>query len=302
MAKSMLQVHKKKTQRRSHNESYIVNKKYLGEEPVLKGTLTQSDLSQALTWYNYMCDIEDAREYIIDYLKANKLDQHIKKFKRVPNVWVPVTSAWVMRIHMRGGLLEDEVVFNSVNKVIASLTRAEAEKIETQTGVVISIQERISDRINDIIGDVENIVDNPPSGFSMYKHLQSNEIPAKFSAKIAEYYKPIAVELAEALIGKDEQLKEGYSHLTKAMLKTRLAFYCMIVEDCEKYGGNVRKQRSPRKKKTISADKKLKNFKYQLNDNQLKLSSIDPELILGSQELWTFNTKNKVLTHFKASG
>jgi hypothetical protein len=64
----------------------------------------------------------------------------------------------------------------------------------------------------------------------------------------------------------------------------------------------LRKQRAPRKKKAPTADKLLKNFQFQKESNEYKLKSVAPESVLGAQELWTFNTKYKVLTVFRASG
>ena len=73
-----------------------------------------------------------------------------------------------------------------------------------------------------------------------------------------------------------------------------------LVEDAEKYGSVTKKTRTPRKPRAVSVEKKLKHLKYQKEDNTLKIASINPEKILGAQELWTFNTKYKVVTVFRA--
>jgi hypothetical protein len=56
----------------------------------------------------------------------------------------------------------------------------------------------------------------------------------------------------------------------------------------------------PRKPRAISVEKKLKNFKFQKEDNTFKIASVNPEKVIGAQELWTFNTKYKTLTVFRA--
>lgn len=99
----------------------------------------------------------------------------------------------------------------------------------------------------------------------------------------------------------DEQLKEGYSSYTKDQLKKLFGFYVMIVEDLEQYMSNSKKERKPRAKKPISADKKLKDFKHMDFDNARKIQSIQPVRILGASELWTFNTKYNQLTVFRTS-
>lgn len=300
--KPVLQARKKKTVRKTVNETYIVNKKYLGDEPEpRKEVMLRVDFMNALTWYNYMCDVDEARSYIIDYLKANKKDDLVKKVKRIPNAYLPVTAAWVFRMAVRGHKLEGDAVERAEQMLKDSFKYMEEEKKEAVAVDKPSIQERIADKVSDVIGDIESMIDTGDK-FSLYEHLQKNEIPAMYAGKIVEYYKPLAVEIAEAMMGKDEQLKEGFKAFTKQQLRDLLAVYTSLVEEGERYAGNIRKQRAPRKKKTVSVDKKLKHFKYQKDFPSMKLTSVSPTSILGAQELWVFNTSNKVLTVFRARG
>ena len=62
----------------------------------------------------------------------------------------------------------------------------------------------------------------------------------------------------------------------------------------------TKKTRAPRKPRPVSVEKKLKSFKYQKEDNTFKIASINPEKVIGAQELWTFNTKYKIVTVFRA--
>ena len=73
-----------------------------------------------------------------------------------------------------------------------------------------------------------------------------------------------------------------------------------MIADAERYGNVAKKTRAPRKPRAVSVETKLKNLKYQKEDNTFKIASVNPEKILGSQELWCFNTKNKVVTVFRA--
>jgi hypothetical protein len=108
------------------------------------------------------------------------------------------------------------------------------------------------------------------------------------------------MELIEAYEGKDLQLKEAYAHLSKKQLKERIMFFNTLIEDAERYGQVNKKTRAPRKPRPVSMEKKLKNLKYQKEDKIFKIASINPEKIIGAQELWTFNTKYKILTVFRA--
>jgi hypothetical protein len=102
-------------------------------------------------------------------------------------------------------------------------------------------------------------------------------------------------------VGKDPQLKEGYSHLKKKQLDELIKFYHSLIADAERYGDVAKKVRKPRKPRPVSVEKKLKTFKYQKEDANFKIASVNPEKLIGCQELWTFNTKYKMITVLRAA-
>jgi hypothetical protein len=77
-------------------------------------------------------------------------------------------------------------------------------------------------------------------------------------------------------------------------------FFNKLIDDVQRYGNVTKKTRTPRKPRAISMDKKLKNLKYQKESAEFKIATINPEKIIGAQELWTFNTKYKIVTVFRA--
>ena len=80
MAKSLLSIKTKKKQKVSKSETYLVNLKYLGEEP--KNIKTNVDYMKALTWYGSMCTTSDARQYLKDYLNQEKFPNLAKKIDK----------------------------------------------------------------------------------------------------------------------------------------------------------------------------------------------------------------------------
>jgi hypothetical protein len=290
---------KTKKPRVTRNEAYLVNLKYLGDEPVFTKPLTEGEYGRALNWYNYMCDNNDAREYIETYLKSNNRITELKKFKRVPDNGVNTTSAWIARMLTKGYLIPQTSKSFFEEKLKHSLSKAE-EKEETKLELPkISIQDRIRERTQDIIGDIEELIDSGEE-FSLYDWLKGKEIPATYCSAIIAHYNPWLADMIEAHEGKDEQLKEAYRYLTKKQLKQRIEFFDKLLDDVERYGSVTKKTRAPRKPRTVSVEKKLKSFKYQKEDNTFKIASVNPEKIIGAQELWTFNTKYKTLTVFRA--
>lgn len=290
---------KPKKVRVTRNESYLVNLKYMGDEPVFTKPLTNEDYSRALNWYNSMCDTNDAREYIKDWLNSKGRKDEAKKLSRVSDTWVPTTAAWVCRLLSRGCELPLSAVPFLEQKLKDALSRASKEEKKTVDTPVVSIQDRMRERQMDIIGDIEAMIDSEEP-FSLYEWLKSKEIPATYCGAIVEKYTPWLLELIETYEGKDDQLKEAYRYLSKNKLKERIMFFNTLIEDASRYGDVAKKTRTPRKPRTVSNEKKLKNFKYQKEDNTYKIASINPEKIIGAQELWTFNTKYKTITVLRA--
>lgn len=288
--------------RAAKTETYLVNKKYLGDEPVDTGSvLTIGQYGQALNWYNYMCSTDDAREYLSDYLKSQDRTADIKKLNRVDDNYIITSIAWIARIYMRGiKIPEDDVTKKIDDKLSKVLNKSTPEVVKTESNVIkLSVQDHIREKASDIIGEIESLIDSGQS-FSMYNWLQSNNILAIYVPMIVQKYQPWLDEMKEAYAGNEPDLKEAYSYMTRRELKKRIEFFETLIEDTLRHGGNTKKTRAPRKKKAIPASKKLKTFKYQKSDASHKIASINPEKVLGAQELWTFNTKYKTLTVFRA--
>jgi hypothetical protein len=292
---------KKPTVRIGKSEAYIVNRKYLGDEPLLKESYTQSQYLRALSWYNYMCNASDAREYFETYLQSQNRISELKMIKRVSDSSLPYTAAWIARMYNKGYPLDPSCkVF--LEKTIKKIVDSKEEiKTETHTNV-ISIQQRMKEKVSDIIAEIEEIVDNRKDtpNFSLYDWLKGKSVPASYSSSIVQRYAAWHAELLEAREGKDKQLKEAYSNLSKKQIDADILFFKMLIEDAERYGSNTKKVRAPRKPRTVSVEKKLKNLKFQKEDNTFKIASVNPEKLIGCQELWTFNTKYKTLTVFRA--
>jgi hypothetical protein len=288
--------------RTAKTETYLVNKKYLGDEPVDTGSvLSIGQYGQALNWYNYMCTVEDAREYLVEYLNSKDRLTDIKMLNRVDDNWIITSTAWIARMHMRGIKLPEHDVDAKIDEKLSKiLEKATPEVVKAQTNVVkLSVHHHVKEKASDIIAEIERLIDSGQT-FSMYNWLQSNNVLAIYVPTIVQKYQPWLDEMKEAYAGNDPDLKEAYAHLTRRELKKRVEWFETLIDDALRHGGNVKKVRKPRKKKSVPASKKLKTFKYQKSDTSHKIASINPEKVLGSQELWTFNTKYKTLTVFRA--
>jgi hypothetical protein len=301
MAKSLLSVKSKpKAARKTKSETYLVNRKYYGDDEPVK-LRSNVDVIRAFNWYHAMKDVDDARGYLKQYFKDDKTV--LRMIDKIPDKMIPYTSAWLCRMadNIKAKLESD--VYSKVIKDIenASNIKLDDDTVEKPKVEKPNIQERIRERASDIIGDVEALIDSGEK-FSLYEWLQANEVPAMHAKRIADYYIAVETEMRLALIPKGQDgYVDGYENWTKADIRKRAEFYMQLRSDAERFAGNVKKARAPRKKKAVTKDKLLKLFTYMKESNEHKLVSINPESIIGAQTLWTFNTRNNVLSVFNAS-
>jgi hypothetical protein len=65
-------------------------------------------------------------------------------------------------------------------------------------------------------------------------------------------------------------------------------------------GQEAKVNRKPRAKKVVPADKLVAKLKYMKTNEPLKLVSINPADIIGSKELWIYNSKSRKLGRYVA--
>ena len=188
MAKSLLSTKglKKKVARKTKSETFLVNWKYLGDEP--KNVRGAVDFLKAFNWYNVMAEKDDVRQYLKDYFAGDKATH--KVIDSIPDNRLPLTSAWLCRIATNN---KEELQLNDwvrVNHDINDASGYYKEEAEDKPKTVLakpSIQDRVKERGYDIIGDIEELLDKGEA-FSLYEWLQKNEIPAMYATKIIDHY------------------------------------------------------------------------------------------------------------------
>lgn len=285
--------------------------KYMGEEPTWEGQefLNESELSTkiaaAYNWYNYFLDAKFAREYLMVYMLDNGMSKAAMTMVGKNVDWkLNLTMCKTARMLSMG--LESEKLRKALNDHLVKLVESgvaitEEEKKVAATKVVFD-----KNPADSLIADIEEMIDHNPDeewSSNFYSWLKdSRQVKPAQAKAIADYYKPVLIDLQEAEKTKDPDLKYAYRHFTKKKFKERIAIYAGIISDCESIVSNKRKSvvRKPRAAKPKSADKVVSKIKYQKEDTALKIVSIDPSKLVGATELWTFNTKYNVLSHYVA--
>jgi hypothetical protein len=305
MAKSLLAV---KVKKRKTILPRGADAKHLGEEPTWEdlGFLNESELRakemSAFNWYNYFYDPKDGRKFILEFMETVNMPKvAIKVFGRLPDSQISSTTAAMARMYVMGW--EDSEKRKKIESRIMELCRKGANLIEEdqkQATAKANVPQKIN--TNELITDIEQMIDEEAESLTgFYEWLKIRSAKPNDVRGVIEYYTGWFAELAEASErNADPQLKEAYAYLTKKQLKERVDLFSGIIADCESYLSNSRKSvvRKPRKTKPKTADKVVSKLKFQKEHTELKIVSIDPTKIIGARELWVFNTKYNVLSHY----
>lgn len=139
--------------------------------------------------------------------------------------------------------------------------------------------------------------------FDIFASLQKHMIPANGCPHIIRYLKDIHTEIAGSLDKKNEpQLAEGYSHIPLTHRRKIVKILEEMIADTESHQQVKKAVRAPRVKKPQAATKQVARMKYEKENQEFKIASINPLTIVGSQVLYAFNTKTRTLFEYVASG
>jgi len=278
--------------------------KAMGPEPDPKFIKTASDIGHAYNWYAYSCDLKQKIAWILEFMHNSEryTPEQIATYKTVTDYRTSTTAGAIARMVNNGADIPYVTIDWAHTKILETLTYAPIhQKSElAQMKYPVSIADRIKEKTSSIIGDMEEALDEfftngYTSDFKAYDYMKKNDVKAIHASKIASYYQPLRSELQEALTGKDDQLKEGYSRLTKPQLRRYLEFVGTIISDAESIAQVNKATRKPRKSKEKSADQLTSKMRYLKESGPYKIASVDPARIIKAQILVVFNCKYRKL-------
>lgn len=272
-------------------------------EPKFEGEVpTVEEFRAAINWYSIRATDSEMRGYLLDGLKNEypsnkKLLQYVKN---LPETRHRIVGA-LYRMKKNGWVwIEPEAssVKESVDRfILESSGIGEEEEVET-----VSIQRRIEEKVNRFLGELEGISDDifitnkiAREDFIPYDWMLKNEVKPLHAGKIVEYFKTRLTEYIGVIESKDKEVIEAYQDLPKDRLLGLVQYYADIIRDADRLAKNVKATRKPRKKKVITAEKQVGKMKFKTRDDTFKIQSINPESIVGSAQLWVFNTKTRKL-------
>ena len=268
-----------------------------GGEPSWKNG--ETSLVKALNWYSYHSDNKESKKFTLSYLKEVKSPKKDIELLEKVNENDFENLGFVCRMKLRGAPLSEKNNQWIVNKIQELKTKTKIEPVVTVTNTT-TIQERVENKAKEYIGEIEGIIDDclKIKNFSFidpYQMMQGFNIKPAYVTHINRFAQKRIDELDNVIKSRDTQVKEGYSNLEKSVIKDYLQFLKDIITDAEKISHTAKITRKPRKKKVKPVDKVVENMKFKKEDNSFKIASINPTNIVGSVQLWVFNTKTRKL-------
>lgn len=186
---------------------------------------------------------------------------------------------------------------------------AEEAALQKNKGPVLTIQQRLNRAALAMTDEIEDALDKAiasPGDFDIanfkpQRILRTREAKPAHAKIIKDLYLGSLQEFTELCGPKKngdemyDQLVEGYSHYSPKERKLLMMIYQSIVSACDMIIESGKATRKPRIKKPTDKSKAVAKLKYQKEDSDLKLVSVNPVDIIGAKELWVYNTKTRKL-------
>ena len=277
---------------------------FAGKEPKFQGEVTQTELMVALSWYAQNKTKKDALKYATDFLKKkHKVDAASALKKR------PSTFGYLCRLVTNGAVLsaKDQVKFDEEVELVKTDTQNKKVEItiEEDTTLIPSIQDRIRERASNCIAELEGLLDDlVVSKFTInaqpYGVMDTLSIKSVHTRFIIDWAKSKRNEFDEVMNTEDKLLKEGYSNFKKTELKKMVSFFDQVILDCGKLVTQSAVNRKPRKRKEKTPEQLVSKVKHCPKYDDLGLTSVKLPDIIGSLQLWVYNTKTRKLGVYHA--
>lgn len=298
----------------------MADEKYTGEEPNFMGVEFKDEserniaMMRAFHYYNYFNSgkvfKKDVIKYAKDELKYSK-DQ-LELLSVSPDWACQLQSGALLRMRSRGFVIRDNE-YLKINETIKNMERLGIKKLKEDVddeekqakAPVISVQDRIKAKVGEtILEDLDYMLDEWIKGESpsidVYEAMKAHLLPAQAAKYVVDWATRYRDELQASIDKLDDQVVEGYSHLSTKRKKEFLKWYEGIIADAQRFGSNTKTVRKARAKKPVSLEKQISKLKYLKESPENKLVSINPSQIIGATELWTYNVKYKALTRYIA--
>jgi len=277
----------------------------------------------SMAWYRLERTGKELKPQVINWMSANGYTkEQIAEFKATKD-WRSNTTIGGIASCLLKGMPEVHPGFNEgrntaewLKSRIAEITQGGNNDVEEEiddikapkiAAPVINIQIRIREQAGTISEELDYAIDafnkDPeafdPKAFKIVSLLRGKGAKAAQARYIKGFYEQGHAELLEITNGStDEQLIEGYSHLSKKNLKKLLDFYEGIKAACEQIAAEAKVMKAPRAKKTKPAEDLIKKLKFLKGDDKLNITSVPPAQLIGAQYAVVYNIRTRKIGYY----
>lgn len=266
-------------------------------EPFVITDSRDSRLAAALRWYGYFYTVDDAKSWLLKYAKANRSKDTYRRIKEAPNWKTSMTAGILAHLIDRGFEIPAESYQFLDQKIEENIRVTDIEADEPDVTVPMKARlnpharllRKVEGQLDELEGKIDDFMDGKED-FSFYTWATAEGVSPLLISKVKDKFQRFVHEMETY----PEDFKSAYSKRAKQL-------YLNIIDDANRLASNKKTVRKPRKSAAPSREKAVKWLKFKEKDDSLKLVSIAPTNIIGSKELWVFNTKNKQLGVYRAA-
>jgi len=287
----------------------------------------RTNFQGAMMYVHYELNSGELVKEIVKYLKAIDIKHPLlERIRLVDENRIASYGKYMYILNHGGDIPEDisAVLLDRLEKTVneeEAKTAAEDKKARTaeakapsnkdvpkQVIAIPSIQDRIREKAREVAGEVEGWLDDwvldKKSPIKTVEDFvgffKANELKSVHMSYIRTAFQRRVTEWEGAIAGTDSELVEAYSNFKKIELKKLVMMMRNLFLACDMMQEVAKVARAPRKKKPVSVDKVVSKLKYKKEDPQLGIVSMNPVHIVGSKEVWVYNTKTRKLGVYKA--
>ena len=309
-----------------NNRVMAFDSKYTGEEPVWDLQSSWSDeqfireYNRLFGFYAYYLSAKDLKPDVLLYMKKAKTytEEQVDNIASFPD-WVISGSTGKLCRSLNRGMDEVRVKSLTGTDILEIVHRAIREGLEFKDTSVpiqedseikptVNIQERLEQKVvTTLVNDFDTMIDTWIKGEDKVAPLNISSLMTNHnvSAMGLKYFKPyiekLLKEMMSAREGEYPEVVEGYAYLSKKGLNSRIAACEDMLDQIAKITHAKKAERKPRVKKAKSAEKQVARLKFMQSSAEYGITSVSSLNIPGSQRVYVFNTKNRVLSCYTAA-
>ena len=282
--------------------------KHYGGLPLFNDNMTdeefEKEFKRSVNMYACVGTRQERAKAAKAYVKQNH-KKDFKHFSKLPEGLICGGLGTFCRVWEFSGKFTEsgqEWVTKEVTRLVEH-----AKSIKVDEVVVLNAPspiDRMRNKVyNTIIRELEEVEEAWMNGekaeINLFERCQVHGIKANAVNIIIEWLEPRVQEYDDAITKKDEDAVEFFSHLKKTELKRQHKVLSDALADCERVKSASKATRKTRVKKPQAADKQVAKLKFMKDNNEFKVASVNPLLIVGASRVILFNTKNKRIEEYQ---